>query len=43
MAKKNAALKAVKHIKEGFVVGLGSGSSAAYAIEEIGNRIWHDG
>jgi ribose 5-phosphate isomerase A len=43
MAKKNAALKAVKHIKEGFVVGLGSGSTAAYAIEEIGNRIRHEG
>jgi ribose 5-phosphate isomerase len=38
-AKKNAALEAVKHVKDGFVVGLGSGSTAAYAIEEIGNRI----
>lgn len=37
--KKNAALEAVKHVKEGFVVGLGSGSTVAYAIEEIGNRI----
>ncbi len=38
-AKKNAALEAVKHVKDGFIVGLGSGSTAAYAIEEIGNRI----
>jgi ribose 5-phosphate isomerase A len=38
-AKKNAALEAVKHVKDGFFVGLGSGSTAAYAIEEIGNRI----
>jgi ribose 5-phosphate isomerase A len=37
--KKNAALEAVKHVRDGFVVGLGSGSTAAYAIEELGNRI----
>jgi ribose 5-phosphate isomerase A len=41
-AKKNAALEAVKHVKDGFIVGLGSGSTAAYAIEEIGNRIKHE-
>ena len=40
-AKKNAALEAVKHVRNGFVIGLGSGSTAAYAIEEIGNRIKH--
>ena len=38
-AKKDAALEAVRHVKDGFIVGLGSGSTAAYAIEEIGNRI----
>ncbi|MGB9756736.1 MAG: ribose 5-phosphate isomerase A [Candidatus Bathyarchaeales archaeon] len=38
-AKKNAASEAVKHVKDGFVVGLGSGSTTAYAIKEIGNRI----
>jgi len=38
-AKKKAALEAVKHVKDGFVVGLGSGSTAAYAIEAIGERI----
>jgi ribose 5-phosphate isomerase A len=38
-AKKNAALEAVKLVKDGFIVGLGSGSTAAYAIERIGDRI----
>ncbi len=38
-AKKRAALEAVKHIKNRQVVGLGSGSTAAYAIQEIGNLI----
>lgn len=39
MQKKNAALEAVKHVYDGFVVGLGSGSTAAYAIEALGERI----
>lgn len=38
-AKRNAALEAVKHVKDGFVVGLGSGSTAAFAIEALGERI----
>lgn len=38
-AKKRAALEAVKHVKNGFVLGLGSGSTAAYAIQEMGRRI----
>ena len=38
-AKKKAALEAVKHIEDDFVVGLGSGSTVAYAIREIGRRI----
>jgi ribose 5-phosphate isomerase A len=38
-AKRNAALEAVKHVENGFVVGLGSGSTAAYAIKEIGDLI----
>ncbi len=44
-AKKRAALEAVKHIKNGQVIGLGSGSTAAYAIQEIGKLLrrkkWH--
>jgi len=38
-AKRNAALEAVKHVKNGFVIGLGSGSTVAYAAKEIGKRI----
>jgi ribose 5-phosphate isomerase A len=37
--KRKAALEAVKHVKDGFVVGLGSGSTAAYAVEALGERI----
>jgi ribose 5-phosphate isomerase A len=38
-AKKNAAYTAAEHIKTGHIVGLGSGSTAAYAIEALGERI----
>jgi ribose 5-phosphate isomerase A len=38
-AKKRAALEAVKHVRDGFVLGLGSGTTAAYAVQEIGERI----
>ena len=38
-AKRNAALEAVKHVKNHFIVGLGSGSTAAFAIEALGERI----
>ena len=38
-AKRKAAYAAVKHVKDGFVVGLGSGSTAAYAIEALGERV----
>jgi ribose 5-phosphate isomerase A len=37
--KQKAALEAVKHVKDGYIVGLGSGSTAAFAIEAIGKRI----
>jgi len=37
--KRSAASEAVKHVKDGFIVGLGSGSTAAYSIEELGDRI----
>jgi ribose 5-phosphate isomerase A len=44
-AKKHAALEAVKHIRNGQIIGLGSGSTAAYAIQEIGKIVrkkkWH--
>jgi ribose 5-phosphate isomerase A len=38
-AKQNAASEAVKHVKDEFIVGLGSGSTAAFAIEALGERI----
>ena len=38
-AKQSAALEAVKHVKDGFIVGLGSGSTAAFAIEGLGERV----
>lgn len=38
-AKRKAALEAVNHVRNNFIIGLGSGSTAAYAIEEIGKRI----
>lgn len=38
-AKRNAALEAVKHVENGFIVGLGSGTTAAYAIEILGQKM----
>jgi ribose 5-phosphate isomerase A len=42
-AKKNAAREAVKHVEDGQAVGLGSGSTAAHAIVQIGHRIKREG
>lgn len=42
-AKRMAAIEAVKNVKDGFIVGLGSGSTAAYAIKEIGRRVREEG
>jgi ribose 5-phosphate isomerase A len=38
-AKKNAALQAVQQVKDNFIVGLGSGTTVAYAIEALGERV----
>lgn len=38
-AKERAAQEAARLVEYGFVVGLGSGSTIAYAIQEIGKRI----
>ncbi len=38
-AKKKAAHEATKYIRDGMVVGLGTGSTARYAIEKIGMLI----
>lgn len=37
--KKAAALEAVKEIKDGMVIGLGTGSTAYYAIEAVGEMV----
>jgi len=42
-AKKRAALEAVKLVKDGQIVGLGTGSTTYYAIEEVGRRIREEG
>ncbi len=38
-AKKKAALEAVKHVKDNSIVGLGSGTTVAFAIEALGERM----
>lgn len=42
-AKRRAAKEAVKHVEDGDVVGLGTGTTVAYALEEIGERISREG
>jgi len=37
--KKRAALKAVEWVKDGMIVGLGTGSTSYYAIEAIGKLV----
>lgn len=38
-AKKEAATKAASHIRDGSIAGLGSGTTVAYALQEIAKRI----
>jgi ribose 5-phosphate isomerase A len=38
-AKRHAAVRAVERVESGMIVGLGSGSTARLAIEEIGRRL----
>jgi ribose 5-phosphate isomerase A len=38
-SKKNAAEKAVTYVREGMIVGLGTGTTAYWAIEKIGERV----
>lgn len=37
-AKRRVALEAAKHVKDNAIIGLGSGTTIAYAIEAIGER-----
>ncbi|HMK47912.1 MAG TPA: ribose-5-phosphate isomerase RpiA [Methanocella sp.] len=43
LAKKNAAEKACDLVKDGMIVGLGTGSTVAYAIRLLGRRVREDG
>lgn len=43
LAKKNAAEKACELVKDGMAVGLGTGSTAAYAIKLLGKRVDEEG
>lgn len=42
-AKRRAAIEATKNVKDNLIIGLGSGSTAAYAIEEIGRKVREEG
>ena len=42
-AKRKAAIEAVKLVKDGDVVGLGTGSTAKYMIDELGRRVIEEG
>ena len=42
-AKKKAALEAVKNVKDNSIVGLGSGTTVAFAIEALGERMKKEG
>lgn len=37
--KQQAAIEAVKHVESGMIVGLGTGSTAKYAVLEIGRKL----
>jgi len=39
MAKRRAGIEAARMVQDGTVVGLGTGSTAAFAIEELGRRM----
>jgi ribose 5-phosphate isomerase A len=43
VAKKNAAEKACELVKDGMAVGLGTGSTTAYAIRLLGKRVKEEG
>lgn len=42
-AKEVAARRAVEYVQDGMTLGLGSGSTAAYAIQAIGERLHREG
>ncbi|MFX0096673.1 MAG: ribose-5-phosphate isomerase RpiA [Candidatus Hodarchaeota archaeon] len=42
-AKRLAAEEAIKHVKDGDIVGMGSGTTIAHVIELLGERVKRDG
>ena len=38
-AKRNAAERAVDYIQDGMIVGLGTGSTAYWAIQKLGSKV----
>ncbi len=41
--KKAAAVKAADYVKDGMIVGLGSGSTVTMLVDELGRRVQEDG
>lgn len=41
--KKAAGIAAAQYVKDGMIVGLGTGSTAYYFVEEIGRRVQEEG
>src|SRR5690625_2904297 len=41
MQKRNAGYKAADYIEDGMIIGLGSGSTVNFMLEELGNRVKH--
>lgn len=41
--KKTAGIEAAKYVKDGMIVGLGTGSTAKYMVDEIGRRVREEG
>ncbi len=41
--KQLAGIEAAKFVKDGMIVGLGTGSTAYYMVEEIGRRMREEG
>ena len=37
--KERVAVRAVQEIEAGMVIGLGTGSTAVYAVREVGRRV----
>lgn len=39
LEKRNAGWRAAEYVEEGMVIGLGTGSTAKYAVERVGERV----